>query len=166
MLRLRLKSKSAGVPEFWPEGRSSRKYLSLSFDLSQQSELCDWLRIWLKSKLRLKYFRELQSLIHIYTRRTSSGSWSRTVLAKLMNRGIYMLKGNFQIKWTLMLIWLLCFISCPFLWTNLHELSITSVICNMYHLYLHRTDVISHYNRYDHYNGNHYNPDHHNVHWQ
>ncbi len=40
-------------------GWSSRKYLSLSFDLSHQSEQCDWLRIWLKSKLRLKNFREL-----------------------------------------------------------------------------------------------------------
>ena len=47
--------KSQAVVQGW----SSRKYLSLSFNLSHQSEECDWLRIWLKSKLRLKYFREI-----------------------------------------------------------------------------------------------------------
>ncbi len=29
-------------------------------DLSHQTEQCDWLRIWLKSKLKLKYIRELR----------------------------------------------------------------------------------------------------------
>ncbi len=35
---------------------SSQKYLSLSFNLSRRSDKFDWLRIWLKSKLRLKHF--------------------------------------------------------------------------------------------------------------
>ncbi len=48
------------VAQIIDPGWSSRKYLSLSFDLSHQSEQCDWLRIWLKSKLRLKYFQELR----------------------------------------------------------------------------------------------------------
>ena len=50
------------VHEYRPQrnpGQSSRKYWSLVLHLSHQSEQCDWLRIWLKSKLRLKYFREL-----------------------------------------------------------------------------------------------------------
>ncbi len=40
---------------WWIQGWTSRKYFSPSFDLSQQSQRCDWLRIWLKSTLRLTY---------------------------------------------------------------------------------------------------------------
>ncbi len=40
-------------------GLSVWEYLSLSFDLSEQPEQCDQLRMWLKSKFRLKYLQEL-----------------------------------------------------------------------------------------------------------
>ncbi len=30
---------------------STKKYLSLNFDLSHESNQCDWLRIWIKSTL-------------------------------------------------------------------------------------------------------------------
>ncbi len=38
-----------------PQGWISRKYLSLSFELSHWSEQFDWIRIWLNSKL-LEYY--------------------------------------------------------------------------------------------------------------
>ncbi len=43
-------------PRPWVVGKHS----GLSLDSSQQYERCDWLRSWLKSKLRLKHFRELR----------------------------------------------------------------------------------------------------------
>ncbi len=42
------------------QDQTSRKclHVSLRFDLSHQSKQCDWIRVWSKLTLRLKYFRE------------------------------------------------------------------------------------------------------------
>lgn len=50
--------------KFWPQSPISTLWLAknLNWLISRQSKHCDWLIIWLMTKLWLQYFRELQPL--------------------------------------------------------------------------------------------------------
>ncbi len=91
------------------QGRSSWKYLSLNFDLSQilsQSYHSDW---WLKSKLRLKYFQELQPRSHI------SHCMSLAVGCKLWDTpvaGLHWVKCSHYIKLFSIVFWMLQPVHC------------------------------------------------------
>ncbi len=62
------------------QGWSSRKYLSLSFDLSHGSEQYDWLRIWLKSKLlETKVFLRTPALVLCEKKEKNLKKWYHNI---------------------------------------------------------------------------------------